>query len=158
VKSQEGNIMTIVSIAVVVSVIVFVVIYLILSGDSVEQSSQTVQTDPDTGEVLPSGSYVDFSNKALAEAGDDTKVIFFRADWCPECLAFERNLNAMPIPDGLTIFKADYDRETALKKKYGVRHQTTFVQVDLEGNQITKWQGFGADDVNIVLENIIKEN
>jgi hypothetical protein len=37
--------------------------------------------------------------------------------------------------------KVDYESSTELKKKYGVTYQHTLVQVDAQGNMITKWSG-----------------
>ena len=70
-------------------------------------------------------------------------VLFFHASWCPSCRALnediEKNINL--IPAGTTILKTDYDKETELKKKYGVTTQHTLVQVDEDGNLIEKWSG-----------------
>jgi hypothetical protein len=41
----------------------------------------------------------------------------------------------------VSILKVDYDKETELKKKYGVTYQHTLVQVDKDGNLIKKWSG-----------------
>jgi hypothetical protein len=46
----------------------------------------------------------------------------------------------------VTILKTDYDKETELKKKYGVTYQHTLVQVDKSGNMIKKWSGGGTLD------------
>lgn len=85
-------------------------------------------------------------------AGDKT-VIFFYADWCPTCRPVDAEFkNSIgKIPTGIEIYRVNYnDSETdeadkALAKKYGVTYQHTFVQVDKEGNEITKWNGGGLD-------------
>jgi hypothetical protein len=41
--------------------------------------------------------------------------------------------------------KTDYDSNNELKKKYGVTYQHTFVQIDSNGNMITKWNGGDID-------------
>ena len=169
VKNQSGNTITIVAIIIVLVFVLGVAVFLYM-GESdesnyelaVQESSQpnedqVIEIDPDSEEPLPSGAYVDYSESAVADAGDSKKVIFFHAEWCPECRSFEQNLLSAPIPDGLTILKADYDTESALKQKHGITHQTSFVQVDSDGDQLTKWQGFGRDDVNTVLENVVEE-
>ena len=57
-------------------------------------------------------------------------IVDFSAGWCPTCRAQK------PIVEGLmkekkfepvTLFVADYDKETALKKQLGVGQQSTFV-------------------------------
>ncbi len=76
-----------------------------------------------------------------AAAGD--VVLFFHAPWCPTCAALDRSITASgaDIPAGLMIFKTDYDTSQELKEKYGVTYQHTLVQVDANGNMITKWSG-----------------
>jgi hypothetical protein len=69
--------------------------------------------------------------------------LFFAASWCSTCRAADRDIRAKlgEIPQGLVIFKTDYDKETALKSKYGVVRQHTFVLVDARGNALKKWSG-----------------
>ena len=57
------------------------------------------------------------------------------------------NENIKLIPADTVIFKIDYDAETALKTKYLVTRQHTFVWVDAKGAVIKKWSGGGASDV-----------
>lgn len=103
--------------------------------------------------VVKKGSYESYSAEkiAMAEAGD--VVLFFHASWCPSCRVLnsdiEKNMSA--IPAGVTILKTDYDKETELKKKYGVTSQHTLVQVDKDGNLIKKWSGGSK------LENLISQ-
>lgn len=97
-----------------------------------------------------SGSYEVYSEDKLARANSGDVVLFFHATWCPSCRAQESDIveNEMSIPNGVSILKVDYDSNVALRQKYGVRVQHTFVQVDADGNQITQWSGgTGLDDV-----------
>ena len=70
-------------------------------------------------------------------------VLFFRASWCPTCRAVDADIkaNLSKIPSTLAILDVNYDNSTALKQKYGVTYQHTFVQVDKDGNLIKKWSG-----------------
>jgi len=89
------------------------------------------------------GSYEAYSTDKIARATNGDVVLFFHAQWCPYCRALDAdiNTNLSAIPDGLTILKTDYDKEGALKQKYGVTYQHTLVQVDAQGNLIKKWSG-----------------
>ena len=62
--------------------------------------------------------------------------------WCPTCRSFEKDVNEHlgDLPANTHILKANYDTEIALKKKYGVTTQTTFVQL-IKWYKITKWSG-----------------
>jgi thiol-disulfide isomerase/thioredoxin len=101
--------------------------------------------------ALKSGSYEAFSAEKIARVEDGNVVLFFHASWCPSCRALNTSIETNPksIPEDLTIFKTDYDKETELKKKYGVTTQHTLVQVDTDGNLIKKWSG-GATLENLV--------
>ena len=63
--------------------------------------------------------------------------------WCPYCQAFKQDLLSGDIPGDVQILEANYDTATALKKKYGVTIQSTFVEVDNQGNLLSKWSGYG---------------
>lgn len=91
------------------------------------------------------GEYKEYSVAAVsaAQATGNNVVLFFHATWCPFCKAAntEFTSRASEIPSGVTVLKTDYDSQTALKQKYGVTYQHTFVQIDASGNQISKWTG-----------------
>ncbi len=104
--------------------------------ETIVESEQSVTT-------ASAGSYEAYSGAKIAMASVGDVVLFFHASWCPSCKALngdiEKNLSA--IPAVVTILKTDYDKEVELKKKYGVTHQHTLVQVDKDGNLIKKWSG-----------------
>lgn len=87
------------------------------------------------------GSYETYAPEKLAWAKDGKVILFFHAPWCPTCKVADEGIRAGAMPDGVHILKTDYDTYTALKQKYGVTYQHTFVQVDASGNQIAKWSG-----------------
>lgn len=107
-----------------------------------EGGDVTMKKDEET--MMKSGSYEAYSASkiAMASATKDV-VLFFKASWCPSCVAVDRDIksNRKAIPESLTILEVDYDNSTDLKKKYGVTYQHTFVQVDAQGNLIKKWSG-----------------
>lgn len=80
--------------------------------------------------------------KTLAVQGKKV-VLFFHAPWCPYCRAAEQafTTNMKNIPGNAVVLKVDYDSSTELKKMYAVTTQHTFVQIDANGKQITKWIG-----------------
>lgn len=67
-------------------------------------------------------------DKALASG--EPLVVDFAASWCPTCKAQKPVVDALmkePKRQSLTLLKADYDTETALKKRLNVAQQSTFV-------------------------------
>lgn len=101
---------------------------------SAAESTPTPATDEPT---TTAGAYVDYSDGAIV-ATPGPKVLFFHASWCPQCRALDEDLRARGVPDGLTVFKVDYDSRTDLRQKYGVTIQTTVVFVDDSGELISR--------------------
>ncbi|SHF02512.1 TlpA family protein disulfide reductase [Devosia limi] len=85
---------------------------------------------------------------ALASQGKT--VVFFFASWCPNCRATVAELNARwaDVNPELTLVIADYDKESALKGKYGVTYQDTFVLLDAAGEPLKSWNAGGVDGLN----------
>lgn len=101
--------------------------------------------------MMKKGSYEAYSPDKVMRAETGDVVLFFHASWCPSCRGLNSDIeaNVSAIPEGVTILKLDYDKETELKKKYGVTTQHTLVQVDKDGNMIKKWSG-GSSLSNLV--------
>jgi thiol-disulfide isomerase/thioredoxin len=88
-------------------------------------------------------SYVTTTGDELASITGDKRVLFFHASWCPTCKSLDKEISSTvsEIPAGTTIARLDFDKETDLRKKYGVTVQHTLVQIDAEGNEVAKWSG-----------------
>lgn len=56
-------------------------------------------------------------------------ALHFHADWCPTCKAQEKVLQTLKSEPGLdlTVLVANYDTEKALKQRFNIRGQSTFV-------------------------------
>lgn len=98
--------------------------------------------------MVKGGEYVAYDPALLSRANSGKVVLFFHAGWCPTCKVLENDILKGQIPEDLTILKIDYDTASELKKKYGITIQHTLVQVDSNGNEITKWVG-GNDIASI---------
>lgn len=96
-------------------------------------SSADAGTDAD---APAEGAYLDYEDGAI-EATAGPKALFFHASWCPKCRALDEELRADGAPDGLTVFKVDYDSRTDLRQRYGVTLQTTIVFVDDAGEKVS---------------------
>lgn len=124
-------------------------------GDTMnaDKEEETMEKDMNTSDatmgnepgpvVQQVGKYADYSPETLASVGDGRTVLFFHAGWCPSCRALEKNVenNLSAIPSDVTILVVNYDKETDLKKKYGVTRQHTLVQVDADGNKVKTLTG-----------------
>ncbi len=106
-----------------------------------EKTDDTMMKDE--GAMMQKGSYEAYASEKLAKANSGDVVLFFRASWCPTCKALDADIRAhlSAIPANLTILDVDYDNSSALKQKYGVTYQHTFVQVKADGTLIKKWSG-----------------
>lgn len=87
------------------------------------------------------GQYVDYSPELVASTPGD-KLLFFHASWCSQCVALEEDIEASGVPDGVTIFKVDYDSNQDLRQEYGVTIQTTMVKVDDNGEMIDSYVAY----------------
>jgi thiol-disulfide isomerase/thioredoxin len=96
------------------------------------------------------GAYVTLAdyNADTAKYADTKKVYFFHASWCPICQGIEKEIKAdmSQIPAGVTLIKTDFDTSTALRQKYEVTTQYTFVQVDNNGNEVARWSATSLAD------------
>lgn len=115
-----------------------------------ENTSSTPEVSGDSEEA---GSYVDYSETALAEA-QGTKILFFHASWCPQCRALEADIKKQGVPVNTTILKVDYDNAQDLRKRYGVTLQTTVVKVDDQGNLISKFTPYQKPTLENALSNL----
>lgn len=153
---QEKGFMVPLVIAIIAVIAVGIGFYLNKSGEDammekddgmMEQSTTTEESmmEDDDSMMMESkaGAYLPYSEDKLAMADSGDVILFFRASWCPTCRALDADIKANlgNIPEGVTILDVDYDKSTALKAKYGVTYQHTFVQVDSSGKMLTKWSG-----------------
>ena len=106
---------------------------------------QSDSTSTEVNQQRATGRYISYSENALSDQSYNQTILFFHAPWCPQCRAFEKNIQASSIPEGTQILVVDYDTSTDLKKQHGVTLQTTFVSVDTGGNQLKKWVGYSSD-------------
>lgn len=89
------------------------------------------------------------SSDKFAKNADKKRVLFFYANWCPTCIPADANFkeNASKIPQDVIVLRVNYNdpetnsKDKALAKKYGITYQHTFVQVDANDNEVTKWNG-----------------
>ncbi len=126
------------------------------SDTMMSHPSDTAMAKPTDAMTKPSGAMAagayltlaDYQATMAMHAG--TKVVyFFHATWCPDCKAADTELTTMPakIPAGVTIVKVDYDTNLALRQKYGVTIQHTYVLLDGSGNEVKKWTAPQVDTV-----------
>ena len=90
-------------------------------------------------------TYVEYSAADVDQALADGKkvALFFHASRCPSCRALEKeiNENISQLPQDSVTFKVNYDKETNLKKQYGVTTQHTIVVIDENKDQTDKKSG-----------------
>src|SRR3989338_3494632 len=121
-------------------------------ADTMMKDESAVADKGDT--MMSKGSYETYSPEKLALAASGDVLLFFHAAWCPICRGIEAEIKAdmSKIPDGVYILKVDYDTAIALRQKYGVTVQHTFVQVDAVGNALQKFSD--ASNLSQVLSRV----
>lgn len=115
-------------------------------------SAHAQDAAPAAEQAAPGAVVLSFENEAQvnALAAKGKTVVFFFASWCPNCRATVAELNARwaEVNPDLTLVVADYDKEAALKGKYGVTYQDTFVLLDAKGEAVKSWNAGGVDGLN----------
>lgn len=83
-------------------------------------------------------SYSAYSDGVIGNGKES--VLFFHAAWCPKCQSNDAKLSAWYEGNtfGRSIYKIDFDSATALRGKYGVTGQDTFILIDGAGNEISR--------------------
>ena len=125
-------------------------------SDNASESSATKAPDvPPTTAPTPTateakGVYTAYVPANFESTAAKKRVLFFHAPWCPQCRALDADLTSKPLPDGVAIFKTDYDSNQALRQKYGVTQQTTFVEVDKDGNKIKSYVAYDTPNLEAV--------
>ena len=120
------------------------------AAPAAEQSTEVAQTA-----AKQPGTYVEYQ-EGLVASTDGVTVLFFHAPWCPQCRMIEDDIEKQGVPDGVTILKVDYDSNQALRQKYGVTLQTTFVEVDSSGAEIEKYVAYNEPTFDSVKVNILE--
>ncbi len=118
-----------------------------MSDDGMTNEDNMMLKDPpgfySTARMQP--YVVPFTTPKAAQgyAAKGPTVYFFAATWCPTCQAAYKDLesNYRKLPAGATLVLVNYDTARALKDRYGVTTQHTFIQIDTKGNKIKSWVG-----------------
>ena len=122
--------------------------------DTKDAALEKTPTTP-SGDSQP-GVYTEYSESAvLSTAG--IKLLFFHAPWCPQCRAMEASIQQGGVPDGVTIFKVDYDTNQGLRQKYGVTLQTTFVKVDDKGDKLASYVAYEEPQFSSVERELLND-
>jgi len=123
---------------------------------AVPSETITSSTNNTSGsEPSQKGKYVDYAASTFTADTSATKLLFFHAPWCPQCRALDKDIRENNIPDGVTIFKVDYDTNQNLRKQYGVTIQTTVVKVDSNGTLVAKYIPYESPTFDNVISNIL---
>lgn len=121
---------------------------------TVQQNEQPEVAPNDTVTQPQPGAYKDY-DAATVSSTKGTKVLFFHAQWCPQCRQLNSEITAGPLPENVTIFKVNYDTAQDLRQKYGVTLQTTFVKIDDNGNLVKKYVAYEEPTLAALIRNIL---
>lgn len=158
-----------VGVIAIIAVIGAAIIYVLVVSNNTEQTVDTVSTsrsqsptpsptvspESSSDSISQAGSYRNYSADAVAST-DGTKLLFFHAPWCPQCREMDQSIKDGGLPDGVTVFKVDYDSNQQLRQKYGVTIQTTFVKIDDSGNKVDQYVAYDEPQFSSVERNLLK--
>ena len=127
------------------------------SDQMMRKQDSMMEKSSDSSMMKKSGNsrYVEYSKEVLENSTDKRRVLFFYANWCPICKPADTNFreNVSRIPEDVVLIRVNYNdsdtdkEEKALVEKYGITYQHTFVQIDANGNEVTKWNGGQIDEL-----------
>jgi thiol-disulfide isomerase/thioredoxin len=126
----------------------------VMTEPSTKAQTQVVKEAPKSNVNQTSSGYIDYSPGIIKQTSG-TKILYFHADWCPQCRALEADIKANSVPKGTTIIKADFDSSQKLRAKYGVTLQTTLVRVDDNGSEIKKFVAYQNPTLEAVVTNLL---
>ena len=138
------------------AVILVVVGGLFFSNQQPKNGQQPkMEKKPVAMEKTANSRYLVYSKDVYDAASDKRRVLYFYATWCPSCKQANEDFTANPnkIPEDVVVIRTNYnDQDTDqgekdLAKKYGITYQHTFVQIDSQGKEITKWNGGQTDEL-----------
>lgn len=110
-------------------------------------------------DALVEPQYINFTEKLYQDnLGKRPMVVFFHAGWCPTCQQIEKSVTVelSNFPSGTLILKADYDKSTELKKKYGVQVQSTLVFLNANGEVTDTLLGPDNEAIKASIEKSLK--
>jgi thiol-disulfide isomerase/thioredoxin len=123
------------------------------------QTTGSQTTEPQASDAMAgsetAGSFVDYSPELVSSTPGE-KLLFFHAPWCPQCQELEADIEEAGVPDGVTVFKVDYDSNQDLREKYGVTIQTTVVKVDDQGEAIESYVAYEEPTFENVSDALLK--
>jgi thiol-disulfide isomerase/thioredoxin len=123
-------------------ILISIIVIALLVFGAMRYAKQT-HAPTTNAEVFTNPSYKEYTaDVAKAELAAGKKVvIFFYADWCPECRAADEAFKkkADSIPDTVTVLRVTYNADKELERKYGVLSRHTFVYIDKDEKLINKW-------------------
>lgn len=104
---------------------------------------------------LDGSRYVAYTPEELENGSGSRRVLFFYANWCPTCRPANKQFseNESQIPQDVIVYRVNYNddetdqAEKDLARQYTVTYQHTYVQIDSKGNEVTKWNGGGLDEL-----------
>lgn len=149
-------------VLLLVAGVVYVVVSKMQSGEKQSETTSVPEPTPQEPTVSPEaaqtqpipGTYKNY-NESEAAATKGIKILFFHAQWCPQCRQLDAEITAGPLPENVTVFKVNYDNAQSLRQKYGVTLQTTFVKIDDAGNLVKKYVAYDEPTLASLIRNIL---
>ncbi len=113
--------------------------------ETTEEMDEEEMSDP----VSSGAQYEAYSSELHDEWKSEPYALFFHADWCPTCQAWEKMIqdNIATLPESTRILKVDYDTNETLVRKYDIQSQSIVVFVTGAGNSTLKTIDPSLDEV-----------
>ncbi len=123
--------------------------------ETTPSTKDTNTTKKTTSTTLTKAIYRTYASGDFALAKNGGKVVLFFSDHsCSICSGIDSDISANigSAPKNIAILKLEYDNYQDMRKRYGVLHHHTFVQVDETGSLVTMW--VNANSLNDIISKI----
>lgn len=115
-----------------------------LDKQQVNLSETKINTEVEAGD-----GYIPFTQESFDSQKSKRRVLFFYAGWCTTCRPVNAEFlqDSNKIPEDVVVFRVNFrdsdtdEAEKMLAEKYKITYQHTFVQVNQDGEVISKWNG-----------------
>ena len=147
------NYIPIVAVGVIAFIFFGAYIFMQKSSSKIRESqpaeNKSSANNPSNNLINSNQKYIEFSANVPEQNKEKRRVLFFYANWCPTCRPADAdfNQNSEKIPVDVVVIRVNYnddqtdEDEKAIAAKYGVTYQHTFVQINTNGEEVTKWNG-----------------
>ena len=121
-------------------------LYRLRDGAASSSFSSAAISSDSSSSAMVRGSYLSYEKGIIGNG--EKSLLFFYAPWCPYCRANDARLSAWYETEDIVIntYKVNYDAEKALRERFGVATQDTYILLSGTG-QVLEMTSFPSESM-----------